>query len=196
MRKAISGSDMNLYVTEKFLQKRYPSNAKAVSVNASNVEISVDENIQTKKFDKSKKKIFGLIGNYKTRYKGLHIAIEAFGQIKDQIGDFEFRILGKGNPEDYKELIKQNNLEKNIVFSGSLPNGDAVLNWLDEIDFYLQPSLQEGLPRATIEAMSRKCICMGSDTGGIPELLKDEFISKAGSSESLVKVILNTLNKS
>ena len=72
---------MNLYVTEKFLPKRYPSNVKAVSINASNVEISVDENLHTKKFDKTKKKVFGLIGNYKTRYKGLHIAIDAFGNI-------------------------------------------------------------------------------------------------------------------
>ena len=196
MRKAVSSSDMNLYVTEKFLQKRYPSNVKAVSINASNVEISVDENLHTKKFDKTKKKVFGLIGNYKTRYKGLHIAIEAFGNIKEQIGDFEFRILGKGNSNDYKELIEKYSLEKNVIFSGSLPNGDAVLNWLDEIDFYLQPSLQEGLPRATIEAMSRACVCVGSDTGGIPELLNDEFVSKAGCSESLSKVIINTLNES
>lgn len=196
MRKAIISSDMNLYVTEKFLQKKYQSNVKAFSVNASNVEISVNENMQIKKFDVSKKKIFGLIGNYKTKYKGLHIAIEAFGMIKEQLGDFEFRILGKGNSNEYEELIKQNNLEKNIIFSGSLPNGEAVLNWLDEINIYLQPSLTEGLPRATIEAMSRKCICIGSNVGGIPELLKDEFISKVGDSKSLAKVILNTLNKS
>lgn len=39
------------------------------------------------------------------------------------------------------------------------------------------------------------CVCW-SDTGGIPELLNDEFVSKAGCSESLSKVILNTLNES
>lgn len=96
---------------QRNLQKRYPSNVKAVSINASNVEISVDENLHTKSLIKQKK-VFGLIGNYKTRYKGLHIAIEAFGNIKEQIGDFEFRILGKGNSNDYKELIEKYSLEK------------------------------------------------------------------------------------
>ena len=49
---------------------------------------------------------------------------------------------------------------------------------LDECDIYLQPSLQEGLPRSVIEAMSRGCACIGAATAGIPELLESEYVVK------------------
>ena len=48
--------------------------------------------------------------------------------------------------------------------------------WLDEMDLYIQPSLQEGLPRAVMEAMSRGLPALGARTGGIPELLGEEDI--------------------
>ncbi len=62
-----------------------------------------------------------------------------------------------------------------IEFLGAMPHG-KVINWLDNIDIYIQPSLTEGLPRALIEAMSRGVLAIGSDAGGIPELLDDKYI--------------------
>ncbi len=195
MKKTLSQSNKTLYVTENFLQKRYPSSKDSLTVNASNVEIEVSDVLVQRNFNKNEKIVFGLIGNFKTRYKGLHLAIEAFGTIKKQIKEIEFRVLGKGEPKEYEELIKKNHLNSEIVFNGSLPNGGAVLNWLDAIDIYIQPSLQEGLPRATIEAMSRGCVCIGSDVGGIPELLDSDFIHKAGDVQSLIDTLLHVLHR-
>ena len=62
-----------------------------------------------------------------------------------------------------------------MIFEGSLPH-DAMFNWLDDMDLYIQPSLPEGLPRAVVEAMSRGLPALGARTGGIPELLGDEYI--------------------
>ncbi len=53
---------------------------------------------------------------------------------------------------------------------------EDVFNWLETIDIYTQPSRQEGLPRALIEAMSRGLPAFGARTAGIPELLEKEFI--------------------
>ena len=58
---------------------------------------------------------------------------------------------------------------------GSLPHNE-VFEWLDTIDIYAQPSRQEGLPRALIEAMSRGLPAFGARTGGIPELLEPDYI--------------------
>lgn len=44
------------------------------------------------------------------------------------------------------------------------------------MDIYIQPSDTEGLPRALLEAMSRGLPCLGTDVGGIPELLDKEFL--------------------
>jgi glycosyltransferase involved in cell wall biosynthesis len=195
MKKAVSQSMQSIYVTKYFLQERYPSKQKALIANASNVEIEVSNKLASRVYKSNKKIIFGIIGNYKTKYKGIHLAIEAFGRIKSEIKDFELRILGRGNKREYDQLIQKYNLQDNVIFCGSLPNGSKVADWLDNLDIYLQPSLTEGLPRATIEAMSRGCVCIGSNAGGIPELLDDEFIHKKGDISSLASLLLSTIGK-
>jgi glycosyltransferase involved in cell wall biosynthesis len=39
-------------------------------------------------------------------------------------------------------------------------------------DVYLQPSLWDGMPNALLEAMAAGCGCIGSDAGGIPEIIE------------------------
>ncbi|WP_272693604.1 glycosyltransferase [Providencia sp. PROV039] len=192
MRKAIQRSKYVLYVTTSYLQSRYPACNNAKTVCASNVSIQVDTNISnTKEF--SNKYIFGLIGNYKAKYKGLDVAIKALSAIEWNNKSFELHILGKGEPSEYIELAKSLNIENHIKFHKPLPSGKLVLNWLDNIDIYIQPSLTEGLPRALIEAMSRGCIALGSDAGGIPELLDKRFLHKAGNIDSFKKSIVELL---
>ena len=62
------------------------------------------------------------------------------------------------------------------------------------MDVYIQPSLQEGLPRALLEAMSRGLPCIGSNAGGIPELLEKKMIFKKRNVKQLCKILKN-LNK-
>src|SRR5690625_3888191 len=62
-----------------------------------------------------------------------------------------------------------------VKFLGPMLHKD-VFDWLETIDIYVQPSRQEGLPRALIEAMSRAIPAFGANTAGIPELLEDDFI--------------------
>ena len=49
---------------------------------------------------------------------------------------------------------------------------------LKETDVYVQPSKTEGLPRAVIEAMSVGCYVIGTNVGGIPELLNENNLFK------------------
>ena len=60
---------------------------------------------------------------------------------------------------------------------------------LDTCDIYVQPSLQEGLPRALIEAMSRGCPCIGARTAGIPELLPEECLTPRGSAGAIAGAV-------
>ena len=53
--------------------------------------------------------------------------------------------------------------------------------------------MQEGLPRALIEGMSRACPAIGSTTAGIPELLENEVIFKRGNVKELKKVLERTI---
>jgi hypothetical protein len=58
---------------------------------------------------------------------------------------FEFRVIGAGDPRPWTVLAERLSLDGLVRFCGTLPTGRPVFEWLDEIDVYLQPSLQEGL---------------------------------------------------
>lgn len=199
-KKAVYNAPFATYVTKHFLQKRYPCE-NGVTAYSSNAEVvAVEDTILKTRLEKiqsksaSDKIIFGLIGNYSADYKGIDTAIRALAIISKHSTNWEFQVVGEGDPKKYIALAKKFKIEKNINFIGRLPSGEPILNWLDNIDIYLQPSLVEGLPRALIEAMSRGCPSLGSKVGGIPELLNDSQISKPGKHISLSKNILAILN--
>ena len=174
-KKVCRQADNIIYVSNEFLQKRYPTKGNTVSISNVNL-MSIDELVLEKRLNKinSKKNDvirIGLIGSLNVNFKGHLEAIKMASILKEKKYNFEIHFLGAGQKERWEKLVQKYNLEKNIVFDGTLPSGEPVLNWLDSMDIYIIPSLQEGLPRALIEAMSRGCPSVGMETGGIPELL-------------------------
>lgn len=182
------------YVTQNFLQKRYPSKGN-INTYASNVEIPItaEETLQSRiNFIDSPAQTLkiGLIGNVNNNLKGLKVAIKALYEVKKTIKDVKLYILGQGKYEKWLPLIQHYKLEDNITFCGTLSGGQEVLEWLDQINIYIQPSYHEGLPRALIEAMSRGCPALASNAGGSDELLTPHYIHKKGDSKTLAKQIL------
>src|SRR5699024_6751625 len=83
----------------------------------------------------------------------------------------EYQAVGGGSPTRLKHLARELGIEDRVKFLGPLDH-DAVFSWLETVDIYAQLSRTEGLPRALVEAMSRGCACIGTEVGGIPELLE------------------------
>ena len=81
------------------------------------------------------------------------------------------------------------NLRSQIDFLGVLSGRDKVFEWLDTIDLYVQPSLTEGMPRATIEAMSRGCPVVVSDVGGLKNLVDKKYRIRPTDHEELAQKI-------
>lgn len=187
-----------IYVTEEFLQKRYPANKKAVAISCSDVDIeSMSEETLIKRIDRNynenRKIQIGLIGSLRTKVKGIQTVLDALVLIKEEIANVEFHVLGSGPKEKWQSQIDKKGLRGVAFLDGGLPPGNPVLQWLDEIDIYLQPSFTEGLPRALIEAMSRGCPAIGSTAGGIPELLEPDCLIKPGYKEGLSKLLLKAI---
>lgn len=195
-RKYIKKAKNAIYVTDNFLQKRYPCNGKTAV--ASNVCISTPkQSVLEKRLKKIDNKIsrqlfeLGIIGCLDVNYKGHKTAIEVIKKLKESGINVKLKCLGAGKQERWEELARKLGVEDNVEFSGILPSGQPVLDWLDNIDIFIMPSLQEGLPRSMIEAMSRGCPTIGVETGGIPELLESEFITRRKDSEALYKLVVN-----
>jgi len=170
-----------IYVTNEFLQRRYPTIGKSIS--CSNVILNdFDDVVYKNRINKinnleyQKKIIIGTTAAVNVRYKGQRYVIEALGELKKEgICDIEYQLVGAGNQSFLKSIAAKYNVSNQIVFLGPMPH-ENVYRWLDTIDIYVQPSRQEGLPRGLIEAMSRGLPAFGARTGGIPELLQDMFI--------------------
>lgn len=138
-----------------------------------------------------KKFVIGLIGHTKNNLKGIETAIRALGNLN---GNFELQVVGRGQHDQYDKLAKTLGIEDRVKFLGTLKAGKEIFSWLDNIDIYIQPSLIEGLPRATIEAMSRGCPVISSNAGGLPSLIDDNYRIEFGDYVSLadkVKLLSN-----
>ena len=180
-KKRVKYAPFAVYVTNKFLQNRY--HCYGESIACSNVSLpDTDETVFEKRLAKidsmpaDKPVIIGTIAAVNVRYKGQQYIIKALGKLKKQgINNYEYHMVGSGDQSYLRKIAERNNVVEEVKFIGPIPH-EKVFNWLDTIDLYVQPSRQEGLPRALIEAMSRGLPCFGAKTGGIPELLSKEFI--------------------
>ncbi|MGB1077550.1 MAG: glycosyltransferase family 4 protein [Bdellovibrionales bacterium] len=201
MRYLAKNADYVLYVSKDFLPNRYP--AKGETAIASNVRIEKPspsvlerrlERIQSSRSPNLPYEI-GLIGHLDHKLKGIGVAIEALSILNksQSTHKFELKILGPGQASNYRHLVREYDLQGSVRFDGALPSGKPVLEWLDHVDLYVQPSFHEGVPRATIEAMSRGCPAFGSNAGGIPELLEDSYIHSAGDAQTLAEQILKSV---
>lgn len=176
MRHAIKNARYVVYVTEHFLQKRYPTSGK--NTNISNVKIyKAQTDILNRRMEKikatdiRKKIVLGTAANVNVRYKGQQYVIRALSELKKEgITQFEYQLPGPGDNRYLIEEAKKYGVEDQLVFLGPLTH-ERMMDWYHDIDIYIQPSLQEGLPRSVIEAMSYGIPCIGTNVAGIPELL-------------------------
>lgn len=190
MKKIIYQSPYVMYVTNEFLQKRYPCNGKTIGV--SDVQL---ERIQNKDINRRidsvnmKEYVIGTAGAVNVRYKGQEYVIRAISKAKDNSDRcFVYRIVGGGDNSRLVSISQKYGVENNVIFDGSLPY-DSMKEWYDLLDIYIQPSTVEGMPRALIEAMSRGLVCFGANVGGIPELLPKECLFSAGDDAEIFKKI-------
>ncbi len=181
-----------VYVTKNWLQKRYPT--AGVSEYASDVvldridsKVLVERLTKLKNFDSQKTIVIGTTGGIGNKAKGQQFVMRAMRKLKDRY-DLRYELVGGGDDSYLHSEAKRNGVLDRVDFKGQLTH-DEVLEWLSSIDIYIQPSMQEGLPRALVEAMSRACPAVGSTTGGIPELLDSETLFKRGKVSSLTQVL-------
>ncbi len=199
MKHVVADADYALYVTEKFLQNRYPCNNGCIS--ASNVLIKpLDEKILDLRLSNIKEGNLYEVSLMTTaavdvRYKGQEYVIRAIPKLNRLGIRVKYNVVGEGSSEYLERVAEDCGVTDQIHFTGAIPLNE-VFDLLDSTDIYIQPSLQEGLPRSVIEAMSRGCACIGARTAGIPELLEDDYVVRRRNVNDIVSVIQKYCNMS
>ena len=197
-KKAMRDSKYCVYVTNYSLQKRYPCKGK--TLGCSDVELNKLENkdLQKKieKIENKNKFVLGTIGWVNLKLKGQHDVIKTINRLKKQgIDKFEYELVGLGDHEYLDKLIEKYNLEEDVRILGSKPH-EEIFEWLENnVDIYIQPSYQEGLCRAVVEAMSKACPIIVSNAGGNPELANKRFVFKKGNKKQLKKILETLTNE-
>lgn len=194
LRKNVANASAVLYVTEKKLQQRYPAGTSAFQTTASNVKIE-DALIRSNppKHVVKQNYIILSVGSLEQMYKAPDVVLSAIKILHNQGVHCSLIWLGDGR---YK-LPMQNfaielGIEDRVDFKGSV-NTEEVRAHLMSADVFVLVSRAEGLPRAIIEAMAVGLPCIGTNVGGIPELLDESALISKNKPNALAIKIKNLI---
>ncbi|MFH2202917.1 MAG: glycosyltransferase, partial [Elusimicrobiota bacterium] len=102
--------------------------------------------------------------------KGPDVFLEAAGRLKDNTR-LRFVAIGDGSMrEALRRRIAQLGLQKSFLLAG---HQEDIWSWLGALDIYVQPSRNEGMGRALIQAQSLGLPAAASRVCGIPDVAKE-----------------------
>ena len=208
LRKQCRRASAAAYVTQYTLQRRYPCLAYADSISDIYLppEAVVLDNVLGTYFSSVEldgmayatqrpgRGIGGIrlltVGSLEQPYKGVQHLIPALNICVQKGLDARLTVVGDGR---YRASLEKQaaalGVSDRVEFLGKLPAGRAVRHQMDHADLFVLASLTEGLPRVIIEAMARAMPCIGTNVGGIPELLSAEDLVPPGDPEALAAKI-------
>ncbi len=126
--------------------------------------------------------------------KGHHILLEAIPDVLKEIPETVFVLAGNGPQEaNIISMLKEFGLGDKVFMLG-LRND--VPDILKSIDVFVLPTLQEALGTSFIEAMAMGKPVIGTDVGGVGELIADGengYLVKPDSPSDLAKALIKVL---
>ena len=141
--------------------------------------------------------VFGFIGSF-YHYEGLDTLIESFPGVIKKVPGARLLLVGDG-PEKagLVEKAEKMGLGGQVIFTGKVPHS-AVNRYYSIMDALVYPRKSMRLtelvtPLKPLEAMAMGKIVVGSDVGGIKELVtdgKDGFLFRAGRPEELAALMV------
>jgi glycosyltransferase involved in cell wall biosynthesis len=206
MKTICRGAVAALYWNGSVLPRRYPpgknssssvspllnvSNGCAPEQLAARRSRRVDEWCASVDGLRAKTLCVGFVGSLAQLYKGPDTLLLAASICLREGLDLKVLFVGEGRYRRMMEqLARQLSISDSVDFLGQLKFGKEVFDFLDSIDLFVMPSRAEGFPRALHEAMARGCPCIGSDVGGIPELLAAEDLVTPNDHKALARKIM------
>ena len=154
--------------------------AEKISIIHSGVELN-RYHITAKKRQQKKKElgispdslVVGFVG-WLIPIKGVTYLIKAMAEVVQRHPNSLLVLVGKGDEKGeeeikLKEQVENLGLADNVRFLGWRPDVDEIMGCFD---IFVLPSLNEGMGRVLVEAMSAGLPIVASRVGGIPDLVK------------------------
>ncbi|MDT3778018.1 glycosyltransferase family 4 protein [Nitrospira sp. MA-1] len=129
--------------------------------------------------------------------KGVDVLLRAASVLLKQKSSFKLSIVGEGHDRARLEtMTKQLALGDNVTFVGPLPY-EEVMSWYERAHVLVLPTRSEGFPKVLVEAMCYGVVCVATDIGLIPWMLKERgFVFPYGDVEALANQLRNIVENS
>jgi glycosyltransferase involved in cell wall biosynthesis len=197
-RRLLESASAVTYVTEGYLQGRYPPPAGALVAAFSDVALS-ESSFRTGPrsagdFGGDRARLL-FAGTMEQNYKGIDTLLAALALLERQGRRISLRIAGTGRLKGAVAAdIARFGLDGTAVLLGRLGTAELI-GEMEACDLFVLPSRTEGLPRAIIEAMARATPVVASAVGGIPELIPTQYLVDDGTPESFARAIAARLDE-
>ena len=164
----------NSNFTTQVISHAYPNTAKKVFT----IYKSVDSQQFTKALEIRKsanfcqKPVILMVGSNLQR-KGIRTIIQAALEVLPKIPDCLFKIAGDDPAvPEFRIMCEQLNIADHIIFLGH-QSRDQLLELYSEAAVFILPAITESFGVVILEAMASGVPVIGSNVGGIPEIIRD-----------------------
>jgi glycosyltransferase involved in cell wall biosynthesis len=171
-----------------------PSNALADACSRNHIETICLNNpfdfslLPERKFNYSRKNFlyYGVI----SEAKGVGILLNAFQTFSTRYPDATLSLAGRIDKSFKDKFLSRINNIRNISYLGILSNQE-MLDVLSTVYCVVVPSLWiENYPNTVLEPLASKVLVIGSDRGGIPELIQDSrFTFDVTNQKSIIEAL-------
>lgn len=191
-------ADCVSYVTEKYIQIRYPSkineeDTDRFETSYTSADINSEFFIKPKSRKYVNKQTITLVhvAGINNTAKGHEELIKCISELnKNDNKEYKVTFIGSGTLFDYfVDMSKKLKVFNYTNFMGHISDPHKISEIFQKADIFVLPSLTEGLPRVILEAMASALPCIATNVGGIPELLSSECLVEPKDIDGLTKKI-------
>jgi glycosyltransferase involved in cell wall biosynthesis len=125
-------------------------------------------------------------------YKGLDVLAAAWPRVAERVAGAELRLVGRGSRSDLAEELAR---RPEVTWRRELA-AEEVARELDRATCLVLPSRGEGMGRVVVEALCRGRPVVGSDSGGIRDLIADRengLLVRTGDAGALADALAHVL---
>ena len=158
--------------------------------------VTIPPGVDLKRFDNTQRRPdnqgirLGMVGRLE-RIKGADIVFRAMPKVLKHLPDVKLYVIGEGSMlEELKEMARMGNFSESVNFMGYRDN---VAQCLKAVDILVCGSRSEGFGLAAAEAMAMGIPVVGSDVGGMREVVENDvtgYLVPVEDTEALAEAIV------
>jgi len=170
-----------------------PGDKISVVHNAINPEnfLHIEKTDMKKEFGFPDDSLVYISGGRFSKEKGMTYLVQAAIKAISRNARLRFVLFGDGpDLASIREAISQSGNDDKILCPGFRSN---FISYLKGSDFFINPSLSEGLPNVVLEAMATGIPILATSVGGVPEIIshqKNGYLVPPGNVDSLATGII------